>query len=140
MKKSYALYGFAIILLYGMLLSGCKKETGPQGPEGNANVHATIHVVQPTDWDVHATYLLKLLVDSNITQDIIDKGSVEMFVQFGTQWYPLPYSYHNTGYFGTYTGSYSKNQVRVEYERSDEQQPAVPLTAISFKVVAIGGQ
>jgi hypothetical protein len=78
MKKCFALLGSALLLLF--VAASCKKgDTGPQGPEGNANVIYS-------DWFTPSTYKKDTLFGlwgfshtqpaPGITQSILDSGVV----------------------------------------------------------------
>lgn len=139
-KTTYLLFAFLITF------SACKKDnTGPQGPagtngtNGNANVHSQTFVVNPSDWVVNSTNLTQFITDMDITQEIIDNGSVQMFIYFGSIWWPLPHTNFSSTYSTTYSGSFYSNEFLIFVNRSDGAQPTVPGVALTFKVVTIGG-
>ncbi|MCX6244870.1 MAG: hypothetical protein NTU98_09215 [Bacteroidetes bacterium] len=138
MKKAiFTWLAFAAMIL---LFNSCSKDgaTGPAGTNGNTNVHSKTFVVNPSDWNVNSTNLTRFLTDSAITQDIIDNGSVEMFVNYGDSWRPLPFTNFWAPSPQTYQGSFYLNEFDIFVWRNDGLQPIVP-GVLTFKVVTIAG-
>lgn len=79
----------AIALL--MAAAGCTKE-GPQGEagkDGNANVVGT-NTVTISNWTAAGNGWETTLSAPGITQTIVDKGIVQVFIQYDNQWWALP--------------------------------------------------
>ncbi len=118
-----------------LIFSGCAKdgETGPQGPAGatgNANVIATSTLT--ASWVLSGTYYVAGMTVPAITQDIVDKGSVQVFTQYGDEWWALPdLNGVNSTQFGFGLGN-----VSLLNSNSDGSTPSFPSVSI-FRVVVI---
>lgn len=78
-------------------ISGCKKETGPQGPPGpmgNANVQS--FTLTTSWWNYTGNILSQWWSIPEITQDIYDNGMVMAYRDVG-YWEALPTSYTGSG-------------------------------------------
>ena len=141
MKKKIGWLSFVTALLaFTVMVNSCKKETGPQGPAGNANVHSRTIIVHPADWSSTSTSKNAVLIDSDITQAVIDKGAIQAYVRYGSTWYTLPYTFYSIpNYATTFTPAYQVNKVYIAIERNDAVQPVTPGFDLDFKVVAIDG-
>ena len=110
MKKT--IFKKAVILLTAIMTISCSKDgaTGPVGPagatgaagtNGNANVIGT-NTVTISSWTSYASGSLWSggLSATGITQSIVDKGIVSVFMQNTTgTWTALPYTIGNTSWF-----------------------------------------
>src|ERR1035437_2122807 len=99
------------ILVLTAVLFSCKKAeigpAGPAGPQGNANVQTTIQAIQPADWSaiVPNYQYAKTVNVASISQNIIDKGTVELYISTdGLSWGSLN---------GGFSYSYSLGQVMI---------------------------
>ncbi len=94
------IYLAAVALSAIALFGGCAKDgatglQGPQGPAGadgtNANITGTLPI--NVNWAYNSgTYTYTdTLVDADITQDIVNTGSVQVFALYnGVEWWILP--------------------------------------------------
>ena len=127
------------LLMLTLVLNSCTKkgDTGPQGPQGNANVHGGSATVNFT-WDAGNGYGIADMTDDDITQNIVDYGAVAVFRSNGSGgWISLPYTdYTTTGLSFSYYFVYTLNAVRIYYSQADLGNSAMP-TSATFKVVAI---
>lgn len=107
------LFKKAVLLSIAMFVFGCSKdgETGPAGPagangingtngiNGNANViGSTIFSTTASNWttDTGGIVWTATLTGANeITQNIVDRGIVSVFILTGSQWSPLPFTFFN---------------------------------------------
>src|SRR5258706_13146760 len=95
MKTRIYLTGISLALI---LFNGCVKDPavgprgpqGPQGPAGNANVIGTNAVTVNWTYDSGMNAYTSQINASDITQDIVNTGSVQVFIQYGTEWWVLP--------------------------------------------------
>jgi len=113
----------SVSLLFSCAKDGKDGLPGPAGPAGNANVQSQTFVVNTWDWSSNSV----LLYDPNITQAIVNKGAVQVYVQGDPGvWVALPL---------TISGSYIVYDYQLNYVRitTDSQPP----TQQTFKVVAI---
>jgi hypothetical protein len=110
MKKT--IFKTSIVMFIALIAMSCSKDgaTGPAGPagangtngiDGNANVIGT-NTVTISSWTSYASGSLWVggLSATGITQSIVDKGIVSVFIQntAGT-WTALPYTIGNTSWF-----------------------------------------
>jgi hypothetical protein len=126
------------ILISALLFNSCIGEQGPQGPagkDGNANVQSSSLTTSSwsylsPDWYINFTY-------PAITQDILDKGAVLVYVQSGSNYFQLPYTFYPTSTFSrTYTFRHYLGGLSVYVTDSDLIQPDNP-GLLTFKVVVI---
>jgi hypothetical protein len=99
-KHIHALMIAAAIILVSCV-KGEKGDPGPQGPAGvtkNANVdHIAPFYVTAAMWYTLDTLQWNATVSlPEITQEIVDKGEVSVYLKKGDQWWALPYSEHDT--------------------------------------------
>jgi hypothetical protein len=91
-----------ILFVLAISFAGCKKKEipGPQGDPGapgiggNSNMSSQSFVIAASQWttDIDSS-LWKASVNSTlITKDIVDKGSVKIFIQVNNTWWELPYT------------------------------------------------
>jgi len=130
MKKSILIVFTLIIVI--ITFNGCRKgDTGPQGPTGNANVIGT-NTVTVSTWIASGHAWTATLNVNAITQDIVNYGSVQVFVQYGNEWWALPdINGVNSTLFG-----FSEGTVSLLNSNSDDSQASYPGTQI-FRVVII---
>jgi hypothetical protein len=110
------LFKKAVLLSIAMFVFGCSKdgETGPAGPagangingtngtngtNGNANVFgSTTFTTSAANWTSNGggVYWTAVFTGANeITQDIVDRGIVSVFLLSGSAWTPLPLTVFN---------------------------------------------
>jgi hypothetical protein len=114
------LFKKAILLSIAMFVFGCSKdgETGPAGPagangingtngtngtNGNANVSGSpIFTFTSQSWTTPnggISWYARLTGATVITQNIVDRGIVSVFLLQGSQWVPLPFTFFNQNFF-----------------------------------------
>ena len=109
---------------------------GPAGKDGNANVSSKFYTV--SSWSVPASgQIYTDIADADITQNVIDSGSVMVYLNTSGSWTPLPYNHYYSDHFIATTFQCSVGTVRVVVTESDLTNP--PQDNLSLKVVAIGG-
>ncbi len=130
-------------LACGLLFTNCAKDgkTGPAGPQGPAGANGNANVVSSTitssnwaytapSWKISFTY-------PAITQDIIDKGAVLVYIKVGSAYNQLPLTiYPSSTYSRTYEVSTYLGGVDIFCTDSDLTQPTNPGSQ-NFKVVVI---
>lgn len=142
MKKVKTLLLSTILVV---MFNGCAKdgETGPQGPQGNANVTSLTLIIPSSGW-VHLgtsgqpSDMYEVVSSaSNITNDIVTKGTVSVFASSdnGAHWTALPFTFHGTNYSESWSFSYGLNQIVIDIQDSDHLTVA-PSGTVQFKVVA----
>lgn len=133
-----------LCLVAGLTFSSCKKETGPkgdtgaigpQGPAGNANVKTTI--VSNQTWVYSAPAYIATMSAPNITQEIVDKGAVLVYLENAGTYIQLPITLYNNGYQTLVDFEHYLGTVRVSWADSDLTQPVAPTSNIKFKIVTI---
>ncbi len=135
-----------LALTLGLTFSSCKKgDTGPAGPQGPAGTNGTNGVANiqtgtvttnnaswsfdNTDNSYNAT-----LTFGAITQSVVEKGTVQVFIGDGTgqEWAALPFSYSIV----QYNYSFKSGQVIISVTLSNGNAPNNP-GGQQFKVVVI---
>jgi len=146
MKKT--IFKSAVVLLTAIMTISCSKDgaTGPAGAtgaagtngiNGNANVVGSTTVsVPPSNWtnNSNSTSWSTTLTWQAITQAIVDKGSVSVFFQLGTEWVALPYSNPQNHYFTNY--GFALGMVEINISTETGYTLTSPGSNI-FRVVAI---
>lgn len=133
--------GIAITL--SLTLSSCKKgDTGPAGPAGSAGTNGVANIQTGTVTTNNATWSFDAtdnsyngtLTYAAITQAVIDKGTVQVFLGDGTgkEWGALPLSYGIV----QYNYSYKVGEVLITVTLSNGSLPNNP-GGQQFKVVVI---
>ncbi|NML20694.1 hypothetical protein HHL16_07405 [Pseudoflavitalea sp. G-6-1-2] len=119
----------AVLTAFALLSVSCKKE-GPPGADGNANVRSATVTPANAEWKWSSTWTLTISTGSTlyyntrfldintdlITQDIVDKGSVQVFFKPNNDgWAPLPYVI--PGFYQNYNFvyEYKKGLLRLHY-------------------------
>lgn len=142
-------------------IAGCTKdgETGPAGPKGDTgaqgqqgtqgqqgdpgndgNANVTIKDFT-SSWTSSGSYWKDTIIDSRITQGILDSGFVMVYKSlFGGGWTTLPLVTPNTNNFEVTTMSfvYFLNNILLSYSSNAGTQPSNPGSS-TFKVVVISG-
>lgn len=95
MKNSISLLSVFSALL---LLAACAKDDDsnfqPKGNYGNSNISATTTTVTSTQWTFTNNAYEHTITDSAITQSVVDKGAVMVYVSTnGNDYISLPFSY-----------------------------------------------
>ena len=134
MKNSILLL-LTLIALMITINSCIKGDTGPAGRDGNANVLSQQFTVT---WTQSPPDYYCDIFDSDITQAIVDYGSVEVFMSNGSGgWIALPCTLPITStYSSTYTPVHYLNGVTIWKTDTDLAQTADPGSK-TFKVVCI---
>jgi hypothetical protein len=117
--------------------SACTKE-GKQGPPGNANVRSINFDVQLNDWKYQAgsAYLEKPLAD--ITADIYNKGSINVYWHVNNNWVALPVTYPKDSISQSMGYEYNTGKLRIFITNSNGSTP-VSLGTATYRVVIISG-
>lgn len=125
-------------LSLALFISSCTKEgdIGPAGKDGNANVSSKYYTV--SSWSVPAAGSIYTdIANSDITQSVIDSGSVMVYLNVNNAWTPLPYNRYYSNHFIATTFQCTAGNVRIIVTESDLTNP--PQDILSLKVVTIGG-
>lgn len=159
MKKTFSLFVF-----FSLILFGCEKE-GPMGPtglagkdgadgkdgkDGNANVKSITKSIAPSDWMASGTagedlYFYYEISIPEITNDIVQNGVVMIYYKETDGSYhalPTTYNFYSSYldyyYHTTIRFSFKTGKVRIEIEDSD-MITIRPDSSIEFKIVVIEG-
>jgi len=143
MKKIYKTFiSLACIILLSLpVLISCKKpQMGPAGSDGangtngvngNANVIST-NTINVSSWTSNGASWSATLTVPEITQEIVNKGMVQVFVKYGNQWWNLPdMTNKNSTQYGFELGS-----VYILNSNNDGSNPVNPGPKIFRVVVA----
>jgi hypothetical protein len=148
MKISFVLS----IMLITLSMLSCKKEgpIGPQGPagtngingidgvDGNANVITYTVNTTSANWTCSSICYVDVTCPG-ITQDIVNTGSVHVFMESPTQagaWLNMPWTEMFSGYISNYNFVFVLGTLRISKSDSDLTTPANPGTR-KFKIVVI---
>jgi len=123
------------LLIICLLFFSCKKNVpGPQGDKGTAgsqgNLKITTTIGSPTIWTPINKGWKSYMTVPEITQSVIEKGEVEVYVQVGNTWWKLPYAVKNL--FTKVT--VEKDYLNFEYTVIHDEVPPNPGT-LNFRVV-----
>lgn len=132
-----------------MLFTNCAK-TGPQGEtgaagaagkDGNANVKSAINGNLLWTYNSLNERYEALIQNTNITQDIIDKGSVLVAAELsGGNWAQLPFSsMGNANVIVFFDYEYFVGGVRVSVQNSDYNNSISPVNTLRYKVTVLQG-
>lgn len=132
----------AVVTAFGSCKKGDKGDTGPSGTSGtngtngtngNANVIGTNTVTtSASSWTWGSPFYTTVITAAGITQDIVDKGIVEVFIQYGIGWSNLP----DINGKNSTTFVFSLGQVKLYNSNSDLTQPVNPGAQV-FRLVII---
>jgi hypothetical protein len=131
-KKSLIIFGITLISIVG-----CTKEgpIGPAGADGNANVVSS--TISSSNWVYNSPSWSITFSYPAITQNIIDKGAVLVYLKNGQAYTQLPLTIYSSA---TFSSSLEVNSfvggVKVFWTDSDLTQPSNPGNR-EFKVVVI---
>jgi hypothetical protein len=123
-----------MVTIVASVLISCKKgDTGPQGPDGNANVYGSYNItLNSGDWVSFGTYYYADITVPNISQAIVDRGVVMVYEQAIPVWNALPYTWGNL----SISYDFGLNIVHIFYENTDGTQTQIPGTR-TFRIVCI---
>lgn len=131
-KKSLIIFGITLISIIG-----CTKEgpVGPAGADGNANVVSS--TISSSNWVYNSPNWSITYFYPAITQNIIDKGAVLVYLKNGQAYTQLPLTIYPSA---TFSSSLEVNSfvggVKIFWTDSDLTQPSNPGNR-EFKVVVI---
>lgn len=134
--RNTLLFAFGIALLSGSCgkqVAGPKGDTGAAGKDGNANVSGTNSIaLSYNDWTEFGKEWLAYLFYDKITNDILNTGSVQVFMQKDNAWWGLPYlegdAYTN---YGVEAG-----KIKLVHGESHGGLPDRPVSA-NYRIVVI---
>jgi len=133
MKKQILLVALSATTFISSCQKGEKGDTGPagtNGTNGNANVIGTNTVT--VAWQLSSGIYVAGITAQGITQEIVDKGLVMVFIKYGNQWVPLPdISGKNSTVY-----AYEVGRIDLINSNSDGSIPAYPSNS-TFRVVII---
>ncbi|MBL7931856.1 MAG: hypothetical protein JNL60_08140 [Bacteroidia bacterium] len=144
-KSKLPLMLFAMVFCsLALLFASCKKEEiqGPKGEPGspggggNSNMTASeTFTVASSDWLTDsASFGRKATINfAGITKEVVEKGSLKMYMKIGTAWAELPYT---QGDFVTQYG-FDEGHIYLEFINIEQiGMPSPPVTT-SYRVVII---
>lgn len=138
MKKSFrksATVIAGLVIAIGLTFTSCKKaekgDTGPAGANGNANVVGS-NIITVSSWAAFSNVWEANISLSGITANVVDKGIVSVFIQYGPDWWALPdLNGKNSTQYGFGVGF-----VKLLNSNSDGSTPGNPGTQ-TFRVVIV---
>lgn len=131
-KNSLIIFGIALISIFS-----CTKE-GPMGPAGaNGNANVVSSTISSSNWVFTSPSWAITFTYPAITQDIIDKGAVLVYLKSGQSYSQLPVTiYQSASYSTSLEVASFLGGVKVFWTDSDLTQPTNPGNK-EFKVVVI---
>jgi hypothetical protein len=132
----------AACLVTATLFTNCKKgDTGPAGADGtNGNANVKSQTSTHLNWTFNnATLAFETNISvPAITQDIVDRGAVLVYVQDGGTSSQMPFaSQINLTDVVFFDFVYSVGNVKVMISNSDLDNSIVPQSTLRFKIVAM---
>lgn len=128
-----------LALLLLLLVSGvsCKKYVaGPKGEPGtpgkSGNTVQTSRGFTPLTWTFNGAWWNASINVPEITENVLAKGDVEVYMLVNNQWWSLPYAVGDV----FMQMSIEKSWVRLKYSKIHDGPPAQP-SGISFRVVVL---
>lgn len=141
-----------VVLTLGLSVSSCKKaEKGDMGPQGtagingtngtngNANVKTMTVTVTAVDWTASGSGGMQstVITNTNITQDIIDKGAIMVYMVNAGQTSALPLMMYPSSSYGiNMQFTASLNSLAITVQRTDLVAAVNPGT-LTYKIVTI---
>lgn len=133
------MYRLSILSLL-LFFIACTKEgkTGPQGPEGNANVKSVNFGVQAGDWQYQpgSAYLEHMMPE--ITKAIYDSGTINLYWHVNNSWVALPVTFPLDTITRTMGYNYDEGKLRIVVTNSDGTTP-LSLNTANYRAVVISG-
>lgn len=87
-----------LILFLCLVFNSCKKNVaGPQGDKGtpggkgNLNQFERTFTIYPNSWTFNGGWYENQIYFPEITNDVMLKGGIKVYMKIGTQWWSLPY-------------------------------------------------
>jgi hypothetical protein len=126
----------AILLAFFATFMGCIKDSGPNG---NADLEHYTYTVQSNQWYTRGVfgepgYQYYYQIDiPGITQAVMNKGAVLVYVKQNDLFYPLPAITNSNGYVNTIQNNVYLGMVEIFLEDTDFQTNAPG--QMTFKVV-----
>jgi hypothetical protein len=113
-----------LLLVSVATIMGCKKD---EGPNGNANIDNYTYTIQTNQWYTYGEfgqpgfqYYRQIDVPA-ITQDVMEKGAVMVYIKQDDLFYPLPATTDNDGWVTTVQYNVYMGMVEVFVEDTDFQ-------------------
>ena len=131
-----------VLMLAGTVFTNCKKgDTGPQGPAGtNGNANVKSQTSTNLTWTFNnATKAYETNISAAlVTQDIVDKGAVLVYLQDGNTSSQLPTStMYDVSTIVFFDFECSVGNVKITFKNSDLDNSLVPQSTLKFKIVAM---
>lgn len=141
MRTFFTILAFAVAISQ----SSCKKDKyQPIGDYGNANIISS-NTVTLNNWisnyDDGINFDFSSIVTwGEITQDIVDKGIVMVYMQSGSRWIALPFTYSDDTYAGyNFSFAFSVGQIEINVAGYDDSVSPNPsdFNGIVIRAVAM---
>jgi hypothetical protein len=136
MKNMKKLMITALLLVSLATITGCVKDSGPNG---NANLQNYSYSIQPNQWYTSGIYgqagwqYYHQFDVPEITRSVMEKGAVMVYAKQNDMFYPLPATTDNNGFVTTFQFNVYLGMVEIFVEDTDFQ--TVNPGAMSFKIV-----
>ena len=124
----------SVFLLFSCAKDGKDGLPGPAGANGNANVKSQTFTIYSWDWTTSGNMKYVDINSNLITTDIVNSGSVLIYMKFAGFWQALPFTYPQGTTSQLFRYYYSNNFVQIQVT----QETGVPsLPDFEFKLVVI---
>ncbi|MDZ4664641.1 MAG: hypothetical protein SGJ15_07175 [Bacteroidota bacterium] len=137
MKHSNIKTLFLAIPFLLLAFSACKKDvagpkgdSGTDGKKGNLKKSERTFTVQTSSWINNSGFWNATIYFPEITNDVITKGEVKVYMKIGTQWWSLPYAVGDIMMHQSIEFEY----LHLEYSRIHGIPPSSP-GQVTFRVV-----
>ena len=129
---------FSVFL--GLILISCKKETIRETTTIQSQSNISTFTVYNTNWITSNQFQIATIMNSAITQDIVDNGAVLVYLKENSNWVSLPLTYYgNAAYSTTIRVDHNVGFFKVYRSNSDLSTPGNPGNQ-TYKCVLISGE
>jgi hypothetical protein len=111
-------------------VAGPKGDPGIDGGKGNLKKSERTFTVQASSWINTSGYYSTVVYCPEISNDVISKGEVEVYMKVGTQWWNLPYLVGDI----VMHQSIEFEKLHLNYSRIHGVPPSSP-GAVTFRIV-----
>ncbi|SRR6056297_1477148 len=119
-----------------LIISACSKDDEEETTINIPQTYTDIIQLSSGDWQADGNRIYSVKSISNITAEIANYGSVNVYFKsaISNEWQPLPYVFPNDNIIETYW--YQAGSIEIERIASDSLVPATPTETLTYKVVS----
>jgi hypothetical protein len=135
MKYKISIYSLALMGLFLILVCSCKKDD--DSTYGNANIVTKKFTL---NWTISAPNVICEIVDPDITQEVLDNGSVQVYIEYingSDMWIQLPFTWpESSTNAAVFTPIIYLGGVMILLSNTDYSQVNIPVITMG-KIVCI---